>query len=105
MTQGFCPAQKKKNYGGDVETMERAGLEGGDQAFMLDIVNLRCLLDIQVEMNPHLLQSYEVVSIVVPFLQTRYQSRKVNFSLFTQKVIGIGFKPRQSDTTALDFKH
>lgn len=44
---------EKKNYGGDVETMEIAGLEGGDQAFMLDIVNLRCLLDIQVEMNPH----------------------------------------------------
>lgn len=54
MTQGFCPKQwKKETYGGDAKTMERAGLDGEDQEFMLDILGLRCLLDIQVEMNPH----------------------------------------------------
>lgn len=55
--------------------------------------------------NESSLQLYEVVTIIVPLVQTVYQHRKVNFPLFTQEATASGFKPRHSDTTASDFKH
>lgn len=44
---------ERGNYYGDAKTVEEAGLEGEDRNSLLDLLNLRCLLDIQVEINPH----------------------------------------------------
>lgn len=44
---------ERGNYYGDAKTVEKAGLEGEDRNSLFDLLNLRFLLDIQVEMNPH----------------------------------------------------